>query len=145
MAVKKKKTRVQEIKELIDPKSQRRFEREAENALIDAEEQAEKRYEWAHELKQFQDHDTTVAINRMTARMAQMAGVPYFRFRGVTLNNLEERLMRIQYKTHLWIAMRLLVAAAEWDLQISNFKLPDARCARCGKKLLRKRVVKNAG
>lgn len=37
--------------------------------------------------------------------------------------------------THMWVAVRLLVAAAEWDIRISGFSLPKKQCARCGKKV----------
>jgi putative cell wall-binding protein len=136
-AVKKIKRRLQrqeEIRELTDPKTQRRFEREADNALIDAEEKAEERYRWALELKQLQDDDTTVAINRLTAKMAAMTNEPVFVYKGVSFNVEPERLRSVQYKTHLWIAMRLLVAAAEWNIRIANFKPPDRKCIRCGKR-----------
>lgn len=139
MAVKKKRRaqRQQEIFELTDPKTQRRFERDAENTLIDIEERAEERYKWALELKEFQDHDTTVAINRLTAKMAEMAGEPIFVFKGVVFNDDRERLRAVRYKTHLWIAMRLLIAAAEWNIRIAGFKVPAGKCVRCGKRLKR--------
>lgn len=132
--VKKKAKRKAEIEKVFSPKAQKRFEGEAENALIDAEEAAQARYDWAKGIKELQDDKTQVAINRMVAQMARMAGPPVFTYKGVTLNVEEDRIKRIHYFTQLWIAVRLLAACAEWDIQIENYTPPKKRCAKCARK-----------
>lgn len=105
-----------------------------EEAFAEIEERADKRYEYAFAIKEIQDEQTTVAINRLVARMASMAGEPSFSFKGRYFTD-RERLGKVQYYNHLWIAIRVLVACAEWDIRIANFKLPKHNCARCGKKV----------
>lgn len=34
-----------------------------------------------------------------------------------------------------WVAVRCLVALAEWGIKIGDFKLPKKSCARCGKRV----------
>lgn len=132
---KKKSARKQEITELLDPGAQRKMTRAAENHLIDLEELAEERYQWAIALKREQPEDLQVAINRMVAHMAHMAGPPKFTYEGVNWNVDFNRLNSIQMKSHTWIAMRLLVASAEWGNNIGNFKAPKDSCIRCGKSI----------
>jgi hypothetical protein len=131
-----RKKRQEEIRVLMDPKSQRKFEREAENHLIDLEERAAERYQWAKTLMDAQSEELQVAIRRLTVKMATLAGLPRFSYKGATINvdGGQERLNRLQYRNHLWIAMRLLVAAAEWGIRIGDFTAPKGECLRCGKK-----------
>lgn len=107
----------------------------AEIALAEHEAFVEERYAYALEIKQAQDDATEVAINRMVVRMLAMAGPPVFKYRGISITTDEERLKSIQVKSLTWIAVRLLVACAEWDIRIANFKTPKKRCAKCGKKV----------
>lgn len=132
----KRQKRQAEITELMDAKSQRKFEREADNALIDLEERAQERYDWAKALKDLQSHDVQVAVNRMVATMARMAGPPKFTYKGAAINvdGGEQRLKAVQFHNHTWIAMRLLVAATEWGIHFGDFKAPKGQCIRCGKK-----------
>lgn len=139
VGVKKKAKRRQEIERTFSPKEQRRFEREADNHLIDLEEKATERYAWAHALKELQDEETQVAINRMVAMMARIAGDPIYVYRGIQFQGDENLLKKIQYYNQLWIAMRLLVASAEWDITIASFRAPEKACLRCGTPVRRKK------
>jgi hypothetical protein len=67
-----------------------------------------------------------------------MQGEPKLTFEGKTYNavNGETQLLKsIQTRNFRWIAVRCLVALAEWDIKIGNFKLPSKSCAKCGKKV----------
>ena len=107
----------------------------AEIALAEHEAFIEERYEYALEIKKAQDEPTTVAINRMIARMQTMAGEPRFYYKGFSVKADEERLKSIQIKSLTWMAVRMFVACAEWEIRIANFKLPTKQCAKCGKRV----------
>jgi len=130
---KQKARRIEEIKDLFDPKTQRRWERDWQNELIDLEERVEENYKYAWEVFKLQDDTTKQALREAVKMMAHMAGEPTFRFRGRPVVEDMARLRVIQERNFLWIAVRLMVACAEWDIQIANFKLPAGKCARCFK------------
>ena len=50
----------------------------------------------------------------------------------MTLNDQEKEDMEILFK---WVAVRCLVACAEWDIKIANFRGLSNKCIRCGKKV----------
>jgi len=131
----KRQKRQEEIAALMSAKEQRKYEREIDNHLIDLEERAAERYAWAKAMKDLQSDDVKVVVNRLVAVMAKMAGPPKFVYNGQTINvdGGETRLKTVQFHNHSWIAMRLLVAAAEWDIQVGDFKAPKGACIRCGK------------
>lgn len=106
-----------------------------EMALAEHEAAVEERYSYAMEIKKSQDDATEVAINRMVVRMKAMAGEPRFYYNGISIPADPERLSSIQIKSLTWIAVRLMVACAEWDIRIANFKAPKRSCAKCGKKV----------
>jgi hypothetical protein len=142
----KKKTGVrrEEIKELFDPKAARKFEREAENALIDLEEKADKVYQFAREIYLAQDEKTRNVVECMVETMKDMSGPPNFKFRGQSYPADMTRQQFVQDKLFTSFAIRLLTACALWDIQVANFKLPQDRCAKCGrpvKKPTKKRRV----
>lgn len=116
----------------MDPKAQRRYERDAENALIDLEEQVAERWEYAQGILKIQSDATWRAVSRMVEQMHRMTGPPVFRFRGQNFPVEQRRLEQIQHKNLTWIAVRLFVACATWDIQIASFKLPANQCAKCG-------------
>lgn len=93
---------------------------------------AEERYQYALPIKEFQDEETQVAINLLTAQMARMA--PPILDEDTSVRNYKKS---IQYKNQTYIAVRLLVACAKWDIRIANFKLSQTTCADCGKKVKR--------
>ena len=129
---KARKNRVAEIEELFDPKTAKKFERAWQNELIDLEELAEEHFKYAREIFLLQDLPTREVITHMTETMQRMAGEPAFRFQGRVITDDMPRLRKIQQQNFLWMAVRLLVACAEWDIQVNNFKLPPGNCARCG-------------
>jgi len=126
-----RQARIEEIKDLFDPKAQRKWERDWQNELIDLEERVEENYKYAWEVFKLQDEPTKQALREAVKMMAHMAGEPTFRFRGRPVVEDMARLRVIQERNFLWIAVRLMVACAEWDIQIANFKLPAGKCARC--------------
>lgn len=104
-------------------------------ALDEHEAWVDERYAFAMSVKENQDDATVVAINRMVSRMQQMAGAPYFKFKGISVQADEQRLRSIQVKMFTWMAVRILAACAEWDIRIANFKSPKKCCSKCGKKV----------
>jgi hypothetical protein len=133
----RKKARVkreQEITELVDPRTQRKFEREMENALADYEEAIKKRHSYAQEIFKIQDETTKRAIRMLMNKMTDMAGPPTFRYKGQDVKADESLLAQLQQESFLWIAVRLLVACADWEIRIANFKLPTNKCMHCGER-----------
>jgi len=126
-----RQARIEEIKDLFDPKAQRKWERDWQNELIDLEERVEENYKYAWEVFQLQDDTTKQALREAVKMMAHMAGEPTFRFRGRPVVEDMARLRAVQERNFLWIAVRLMVACGEWDIQIANFKIPAGKCARC--------------
>jgi hypothetical protein len=136
-SVRKKKHSTSEISEEL-PKKKVKLTPEAKSWLEELERRAEERFKWADGLRKIQPQEAQVAINRMVAKMAQMAGEPKFSYDGAMYPIEKERLRKIQYYNHLNNAMRILVACAEWDIRIANFKAPKKHCLRCGKKVKKK-------
>jgi hypothetical protein len=126
-----RQARVEEIKDLFDPKAQRKWERDWQNELIDLEERVEENYKYAWEVFKLQDEPTKQALREAVKMMAHMAGEPTFRFRGRPVVEDMARLRAVQERNFLWIAVRLFVACGEWEMQIANFKIPAGKCARC--------------
>jgi hypothetical protein len=126
-----KSARVHEIEELFDPKAARKWERDWQNELIDLEDTAKERYDYAREIYLLQDANTRKAIDTMVETMTRMAGKPVFKFRGKAITADESRLQVVQGHSLNWFAIRIFIACAEFDIQIANFKLPSGKCARC--------------
>lgn len=124
--------RREEISDLLDPKTAKRFARDMDNALIDTEEQVDERYAYAREIYLMQDEVTRNAIGMMIEKMLALAGEPILKFKGTAIQAPREKLLEIQMRNLTWCAVRLFVACAIWDIQIANFKLPDNKCAKCG-------------
>jgi hypothetical protein len=70
----------------------------------------------------------------MVEKMHLMAGEPVVKFKGMSIPAEATRLQKLQSENLNWCAVRLFVACAVWDIQIANFKLPDDKCAKCGRK-----------
>lgn len=136
--VKAKKKRRQEITTLMSPEAQRKAEREVKKKLDDMDDKADERYEYAMKILEGNPPSVADAVERMTAQMAAMAGPPRFTVDGRAVNVDQELLNRIQRKMHTWIAVRLLVATAKWDIRIANFTAPKGVCADCGVKVKKK-------
>jgi hypothetical protein len=127
-----KKSRIEQIRKLVDPKESTRITRKAENALIDFEEVVATRYAFASEIMENQDSKTIDAIERLVEKMGEMAGPPVFMYEGLSFGE-KERLEKIQLRNLYWVAVRLMAACATWDIKIANFTLPTDRCAKCRK------------
>ena len=136
-AVVKKKRRA-EIATLMSPEAQRKAEREVKKQLDAMDDRADERYEYAMKILEGNPQSAHEAVERMTATMKHMAGEPRFVVNGQAVNIDPEILARIQHKMHVWIAVRLLVACAKWDIRIANFTLSKVLCADCGEKVKRK-------
>ena len=132
-----KKRRISEIEELFDPKAARKWERDWQNELIDLEDTSKERAAYAREIYLLQDPNTRKAIDQMVDTMTRMAGDPVFRFRGKAITTDLPRLRVVQNNSLNWFAIRILIACAEFDIQIANFKLPVGKCARCLKPVKR--------
>jgi len=119
----------------MDPRTQRKYERDSENALIDLEERISERYEYAQNILKLQSDSDRRIVTRLVEQMKRMAGEPRFLFQGQSLQTDEDRLRVLQERNFTWLAVRLLAACATWDIQIGNFKLPTDKCAKCGVKI----------
>lgn len=75
----------------------------------------DERYEYANEIYLLQDEATQEMIRHMERVALKMMGSP------------NEKMAR-------YVAVRLCVATAKWDIRLANFKLSKKRCADCGVK-----------
>lgn len=123
----------------MDPRTQKRFAKDADNAFIDFEEQVGERFEYAREIMKIQNEAVRKIVSEMVENMKRMAGEPSFVYLGTTIPMDEHKLRELQEKNFIWIAVRLLAACAVWDIQISGFKLPESLCAKCGAKTTMKK------
>jgi hypothetical protein len=139
MAVAKAKAkgkRRKEIQKSFSAKEQKAFERKINHAISDADERAEERYAYATTILQNNAPEVNEAVEKMVVTMRRMQPETLrFKVDGVYVNVNQEILERINRKLHVWVAVRLLVAAAMWDIRIAGFKLPKKKCARCLKKV----------
>jgi hypothetical protein len=143
----KKKARVKEITELIDPKAQRKADREIQKYVMALDEKADERYAWVESILAVNDESIAEIIGWMVDELQAMEGPPKIVYNGRPYNAIKgetELLESIQRRNFAWVAMRCLVACAEWDIRIGNFKLPTKNCARCGTKVLKVTKKKKA-
>lgn len=133
---KAKAKRRKEIQKAFSPKEQKAFERKIKHALDEADERADERYAYATTILQANSDDVREAVEKMVAIMRRMQPENLrFKVDGVYVNVEQEILERINRKLHVWVAVRLLVSAAMWDIRIAGFKLPKKKCARCLRKV----------
>lgn len=104
-------------------------------AVLDAERQkADRRYKYAKRILDANKPELAETAERMAEILGR--GTPNkLRIDGVSVEVDEDEIRAINDRTRLWVAVRLLVAAAEWDIRIQGLKLPKSRCARCGRKV----------
>lgn len=126
-----RKKRQEEIAEVMSPRAARKYERDAENALIDYEEEVDRRYDYAQGILKMQNQAVLGAVDVLVEQMKRMAGTPIFTYKGSAYPASPSRLLQCQERNFVWIAVRLLAACAVWDVQISGFKLPEDHCAKC--------------
>lgn len=104
--------------------------------LEQVEAEADVRFQYAQTILEANDDRLCEVVDSMVAIMGRMApDPPVFRANGIVVPVDVAILRAINRKLHTWMAVRLLVAAAEWDIRISGFKLPKKNCAKCGKRV----------
>jgi DNA-directed RNA polymerase subunit F len=131
MAVKAKaKAKKKQRKEITHAVSEKRVRKLLEETAADAD----KKFKYAQRILEINPPQLTDTVERMVETLGQSAP-NRLKIDGVTVPYDEEELRAINRKLHYWVAVRLLVAAAEWDIRISGFKLPKSKCARCLKKV----------
>jgi uncharacterized protein YneF (UPF0154 family) len=131
MAVKAKaKAKKKQRKEISHGLSEKRIRQ----IMADEETKADKKFKYAQRILEINPPQLTDTVERMVETLGQNAP-NRLKIDGVSVPYDEEELRAINRKLHYWVAVRLLVAAAEWDIRISGFKLPKSKCARCLKKV----------
>jgi hypothetical protein len=104
--------------------SSEQFDRFLKRALADYDEETDARYEWALKFMKAQDESTQEAIHRLVNRMVEMAGPPSATVstpEGPIRVNIEPM---IQERNFIYIAIRLMISAANMDIQIAKWKFP---------------------
>lgn len=112
--------------------------REIAAHLNKLEELAQERHDFVVSIMAIQDESTVAALDSMVESLHKMQGPPRLVLDGqvVSVNEDEFRqLQSIQQWNFEWIALRCLIACAEWGIRIANFKAPKKACLRCGKKV----------
>lgn len=103
-------------------------------AMEAAQKEADHRFKYA---KRIIEHNGE-AFAEMVEKMVEILGKGVQErlvIDGAAVPVDSDELHEINRKTRTWVAVRLLVAAAEWDIRIGSIKLPKSRCFRCGKKV----------
>jgi hypothetical protein len=97
---------------------------EAERKFADYVDEMEKRGRWASKIFRAQDEKTQNAIQDMIDVISSMADPK--RTATVKLDNGDSILLDVPDEVFengwLWVAVRLCVAAHEWDIRVANFK-----------------------
>jgi hypothetical protein len=127
-----KKKIVKKKKAKLSPEQHERF---LKKTLADYDAETDARYEWALKFLKAQDESTQEAIHRLVNRMVEMAGRPSARVKtpeGTVHVNIEPM---VQERNFIYIAIRLMISAADMDVQIAKWKFPR-RCVEplCEKK-----------
>lgn len=110
----------------------------AEARLHELDRIAEERMKWVTLLLNENPNEVLSAIETMVDSLQQMQGPPKLTVDGhiVPLSEPQFKLLQsIQYRNFNWIAMRCLVACAEWDIRIANFTATKHNCLRCGRRV----------
>jgi predicted nucleotide-binding protein (sugar kinase/HSP70/actin superfamily) len=138
---KKKVQRQAEIAELMNPKAARKAERKLRNFIMELDERSEAREEYTQSILAVNDRSVLETVSAIAESLLRMS--PYKNETVVVLDGrtyqvsgAEADLVRkIQMRNFRYIAIRLLVACAEWNIRVGNFNLPSDSCARCGKEV----------
>jgi hypothetical protein len=109
-------------------------EKRIRQALDEQAESAEKKFKYAKKILDVNKPELNEIAEGIVETLGRQAP-NRLKIDGISVLGHEDELRAINRKLHWWIAVRLLVAAAEWDIRISGFKLPKSKCARCGKKV----------
>lgn len=120
-------------KKALDPKEQHLSEKEIKQGLAILDEMIDTRYEYAEKILEGQSQSVKHAVEEMIEIFEAMAGPPDFRYKGVRIHAGDAQVEhRMQLKLFRWIAVRLMVACAKWDIRVADLKLPKKLCADCG-------------
>lgn len=120
------------------PKKKGKSASEIDAYLDQLEEELEPQSEFVDTIMTIQSTEVTEIVDKMVESLENMQGPPRMRVRGVNLTLNEDqfdRLQEIRDKQFVYMAVRILVACAEWGIVFGNFKLPKSNCAKCGKKV----------
>jgi hypothetical protein len=99
--------------------------------LRDFTKRTEERYEGAKTLYDAQDERTRGAVDRMVQKMIEMAGEPVATIKNGKVSRTVKVDVELQEKNFFYIAMRIMVGMAQWDIRVANFVLPGKKCAIC--------------
>lgn len=103
-------------------------------AMADEAAKADKRFKYAKKIIEHNGEAFAEMVEKMVVILGRGVQERLI-IKGVAVECDYDELHEINRKTRTWVAVRLLVAAAEWDIRIGNIKLPKSRCFRCGKKV----------
>lgn len=129
-----KQKRQEEIGELVSPQAARKYERKLNAYVMELDERAEEREKYTRGILAVNDDSIEEVVGWVVEALRKMNGPPKIVFEGQTVHALKgepDLLLSVQTKNFRWIAVRLLVSSALWDIQVGNFKLPQDKCARC--------------
>lgn len=99
---------------------------------------AAEREKWVDQLRESSGDNIDEILGIMVENLQKMNGPPRLVIDKQTVAVSEQDfklLQTIQHRNFQWIAMRCLVACAEWGIRIGNFDAPRRNCIRCGKKV----------
>lgn len=138
---KKKRKRSAEIAEVFDAKAQRKAEKLVRNHIMTLDELSEERDSYAQTILKENDasvRDITDRITESLKRMQPIHADIVLTVQGQRFRPTPEEvslLKNIQERNFRYIAVRILVACAEWNIRVGDFKLPKHNCSLCGKKV----------
>lgn len=116
----------------------KRTDREITAYLNELEAVAQERHDHVVSVMAIQDDSTVAALDSMVESLHKMQGPPRLTMDGQIIAVNEEQFKQLQGIQHWnfeWIALRCLIACAEWGIRIANFKAPKKTCLRCGKRV----------
>lgn len=133
---KKRAGRLAEIATLMDSKEQKKQERAISRFLMDLDERADERERYVQQILRANDDTIEDIVRSIVQQMEVMQGPVRLIHNGQRVNAIkgeQEMLERIRRKNFRYLAVRMLVSLAKWEVRIGNFKLPAKVCADCGK------------
>lgn len=132
----KKSARKKAIKKAFSQREQEISEREIKRSLAVLDERTDERYDYAKLIYEMQSPKVKAIIEAMVDKMHVMVGDnPPLYYKGTPINGGDPQTVRKLYdKNFYWLAIRILVSLALWDIRMEDFKLSPKLCARCGEK-----------
>jgi len=133
---KKRAKRVDALKELVEPKSSRQFERRLSNFIMEMDEKSLEREQYTQAILRENDDSVADIVGHMVESMERMDGAPRFVFEGQTFNQIKgesDLLARIFNRNYRYLAVRILVALAQLDVRLGAFNFPQKSCVSCGR------------